>query len=261
MDAAAAKALGRALSAWASRRDAGHGEVVASGVLPPLEYLDVSKNPLGDEGGAALFRALGSCPLLRSLSAAEAGLGVAALTSLAETMAPTHVGTAPEYGEGAGAGVSAAVPATPLPNLDPLTKNGDFGTGGESDGPGQVASTSEKLPISRGLSVMSALDLSKNDLGAEGVARLAEAFLRGGASRLESLSLAYNEVGDEGAGVVAGAAGESLRVIDLGGNGLSGTGVASVLSAPGLREAKLFHNACGDEGRWYITSGTVWGAI
>lgn len=258
MDAAAAKALGRALSAWASRRDAGDGEVIAPGVLPPLEYLDVSKNPLGDEGGAALFQALGSCPVLRSLSAAEAGLGVAALTSLAETLAPTHIGRAPAC---EGAGGSASVPATPVPNLDPLAKNDDFGTGGDSDGAGQVVSTGEQLPISRGLSLMSALDLSKNELGTEGVARLAEALLRGGASRLESLSLAYNEAGDEGARVVAGAAGESLRIIDLGGNGLSGTGVASLLSAPGLREAKLFHNACGDEGRWYITSGTVWGAI
>ena len=80
------------------------------------------------------------------------------------------------------------------------------------------------------------------------MAELAGALSAGGGAQLESLSLGYNDVGDEGAAELGKAAGPRLAVLDLSGNALSGAGLAAVLSAGGLREAKLFHNACGDEG-------------
>lgn len=210
LNAPAAEALGRALSTTNRDDDAADPVGTAAGA-PRLESLDLSRNPLGDEGGAALFRALARCGSLRSLKVAESGLGAGAANALARALGAAHAGGDPQ-------------PAALLP-----------------------------LP-SGGLFHIKALDLSKNELGAAGAASLAEALGRGGAPHLASLSLGYNGIGDEGARALGRAGGSSssspssFRVLDLGGNGLTGEGIASVLGVAGLREAKLFHNSCGDEG-------------
>lgn len=96
--------------------------------------------------------------------------------------------------------------------------------------------------------MLKTLDVSKNDLGIGGTTEIADALSGGGGPQLESLSIGYNDVEDKGAAALGRAAGPRLASLDLSGNALSGVGVGAVLSAPGLREAKLFHNACGDEG-------------
>ena len=109
--------------------------------------------------------------------------------------------------------------------------------------------TTEALSNAGGMwPLLETLDLSKNELGTAGAAAIAGALSRGGAPRLESLSVGYNGVGDEGAAAIGRAAGPALSVLDLSGSALSGAGIGPVISASGLREAKLFHNECGDEG-------------
>lgn len=97
--------------------------------------------------------------------------------------------------------------------------------------------------------MLNTLDVSKNELGVGGTTEIAGALSSGGAPQLQSLSIGYNDVGDEGAAVLGKAVGLRLASLDLSGNALSGVGVGAVLAAPGLREAKLFHNTCGDEGK------------
>lgn len=184
---------------------------------PPLEFLDVSRNPLGDEGGAALLLTLavgrGASKTLKVLKMTETGLS-------GETAAALEVALSPP-------GVS---------NTD-VDVTGD--EGGRPDAQPGAA---------RGLPQLRTLDLSKNKLGPRGATGLAGALSRGGASLLETLSMGYNEVGDEGAMALGRSAGKELKVLDLSGNSLSGEGVRAVLSVPGLREARLFYNVCGDDG-------------
>ncbi|CAM9967739.1 unnamed protein product, partial [Hapterophycus canaliculatus] len=225
LNPAAAKALGDAL-----RRRPENASVGAEATgPPPLEFLDVSKNPLGDEGGAALFCALATSPTLTGLVVAETGLGGRAAASLAAALAPS--GLPPTE-----AGV---------PPLDAAGAAAASAGGGTQAG---VATTSPMNEQRGGLTLLKTLDVSKNEFGAGGAVELAGALSCGGAPFLESLSIGYNGVGDEGAAALGRAAGPRLAVLDLSGNALSGTGVGAVVSASGLREAKLFHNACGDEG-------------
>lgn len=210
---------------------AGAGAAAASGP-PPLEFLDVSKNPLGDEGGAALLLALATSPTLTGLVLAEAGLGAGAAAALAAALSPRSplppgVGTPPSA-EGVEEETAAAPASSEQDNALPP--------------PPPPASSGRGLPL------LKTLDVSKNDFGVGGAAKLADALSAGGGAQLESLSIGYNAVGDEGAAAIGRAAGPRLAVLDLGGNALSGAGLAAVLSARGLQEAKLFHNACGDEG-------------
>ncbi|CAN0346713.1 unnamed protein product [Ectocarpus sp. 12 AP-2014] len=243
LNAAAAEALGRALC---THRPAGTGgnqagtSAVGGGdgggdsggdgggggstPPPPLEFLDVSRNPLGDEGGAALFRALATSPTLTGLVLAEAKLGPLAAAALAEALVPPPASPLPEGGGPSGPAEPDSGEMTPLPPPPPPPANGG------------------------GLQKLQALDVSKNELGTGGGTEVAGALSRGGAPRLETLSMAYNDVGDDGAAALGKAAGPRLAVLDLSGNALGGAGIGAVLSAPGLREAKLFHNACKDEG-------------
>lgn len=199
---------------------------------PPLEFLDVSKNPLGDEGGAALLLALATSPTLTGLVLAEAGLGAGAAAALASALGPC-----PPSPAGVGAPLSTAGVEAGL-----ATAPASSGQANALPPPPSPATSGRGLPL------LKTLDVSKNDLGAGGVAELAGALSDGGGAQLESLSIGYNDVGDEGAAALGRAAGPRLSVLDLSGNALSGAGLAAALSAPGLREAKLFHNACGDEG-------------
>lgn len=246
LNAAVAQALGRALcgqpashkppavtgdNADTDANGAGTGVGAAAGP-PPLEFLDASKNPLGDEGGAALLLALATSPTLTGLVLAEVGLGAGAASALAAALGPSlpsPVGAgAPMSTAGAEVGPAAAPAGSGRANALP---------------PPPLAATSR-----RGLPLLKTLDVSKNNLGAGGAAKLAGALSAGGGPQLESLSLGYNDVGDGGAAALGRAAGPRLAVLDLSGNALSGAGLAAILSARGLREAKLFHNACGDEG-------------
>lgn len=228
LDAKAVVMLGCAISKPLSTRDSDAALGSTGGEVLPLESLNLSRNPLGDEGGAALFQALASCTSLRSLYVADAGLGTATATALSRALMPVNMSNVP----------SAA----------------DHGASGEQrlDAEGSPCESArdqaDVASATRGLMLITKLDISKNDLGAAGTASLGEGFLQGGAPLLESLSMGYNGIGDEGAAALARAGGESLRVLDLCGNGLSRAGITSALSAPGLREAKFFHNACGDEG-------------
>lgn len=264
LNAAAAEALGRALSPAAAcsvSPDEGGGAGNARRP-PPLELLDVSKNPLGDEGGAALFRALGATmvseaaplssssssssttsrpsvtPTLRVLKAAETGLGAAAAAALAEALSPIDA-------------INCGATHASI-NGDGANDIGDVSRADAPANDGTTSSPSRALGSERML-LLEALDISKNELGASGTVCLADALSRGGAPRLESLSIGYNEIGDEGAVALGRAAGVGLEVLDLSGNALSGEGIGAVLRARGLREAKLFHNACNDEGRLNIS--------
>lgn len=184
---------------------------------PPLEFLDVSRNPLGDEGGAALLLTLavgrGASMTLRVLKMAEAGLG----------------------------GETAAALAVALSSPGVLSADVDVTGEGEERPDAQSGAA-------RGLPQLRTLDLSKNKLGPLGVTGLAGALSKGGASLLETLSMGYNEVGDEGAMALGRSAGKGLKILDLSGNSLSGEGMRAVLSVPGLKEARLFYNVCGDDG-------------
>lgn len=233
----------------------GDGEVQqAAGCAPPLEFLDVSKNPLGDEGAAVLLCALakagrGASPTLRSIRMAETGLGPGAAAALAGVLAPVDAS-------------SSSSPAGPA--VADFQIVGDGGQQGALlDGVEEKhrnvstvvceSGSGSPTPLSiiaapRGLPLLETLDLSKNELGVSGAKDLAGAFSRGGAPRLETLSMGYTGVGNEGAAALGRAAGGVLRVLDLSGNALSGAGIGAVLSIPSLREAKLFHNSCGDEG-------------
>lgn len=250
LNAAAAETLGRALSKTAPRSPAlsegGDGEGALGGTNagpPPLEFLDVSRNPLGDAGGAAILCALsrtgyGASATLTDLRMAEAGLGEASAAALAHALAPR---------------ITANLDTTGAVGVDKKEDgdgDGDGEGGGQGGGEGLNATEAVTGTASavRRLPLLKALDLSKNELGAGGAEALADAFSRGGAPQLESLSMGYNGVGDEGAAALGRAARAGLRVLDLSGNALSGAGISGVLSAPGLREAKLFHNACADEG-------------
>ncbi|CAN0052689.1 unnamed protein product [Ectocarpus sp. 6 AP-2014] len=238
LDAAAAEALGRALcthrpaaignqtgtSAVGGSDGGGGGGDGGSTPPPPLEFLDVSRNPLGDEGGAALFRALATSPTLTGLVLAEAKLGPLAAAALAEALVPPPACPLPGGSGPLGPAEPDSGEMTPLPPPPPPPANGE------------------------GLQKLHALDVSKNELGTGGGAEVAGALSRGGAPRLETLSMAYNDLGDDGAAALGKAAGPRLAVLDLSGNALGGAGIGAVLSAPGLREAKLFHNACKDEG-------------
>ncbi len=211
---------------------------------PPLEFLDVSKNPLGDEGGAALFLALAASPTLTGLVMAEAGLGASAAAALAAALAAPRPPPAVAGADLNSSGTRTA-PATPA------------STGKAGSSPPLVApAASPAARQGRGLPLLKTLDVSKNEFGAGGAAELAAALSAGGAPQLESLSVGYNRVGDGGAAALGRAAGPRLAVLDLSGNALSGEGLGAVLSAPGLREAKLFHNACGDEGEQKKKLGT-----
>lgn len=239
LDAAAVEAIGRALcppppSPSAPSCDADRGGAEGQAGPPPLEFLDVSKNPLGDEGGAALLRAFasggGASLTLRGLNMAEAGLGIATAAALADAIAPT----------GMSSGAASVV------SEDAEGRVGGGGGGGDDDGSSEISLASSSN--ARALPVLKTLDMSKNELGAGGAAGVGDALYRGGAPQLESLSMGYNGVGDEGAAALGRSARAGLRVLDLSGNGLSGEGMKAVLSSRGLREARLFHNACGDEG-------------
>ncbi|CAN0175931.1 unnamed protein product, partial [Ectocarpus fasciculatus] len=228
LNAAAAEALGRALC---TRRSTAIGNQAGTSAVgggggstppPPLEFLDVSRNPLGDEGGAALFRALATSPPLTGLVLAEAKLGLSAAAALAEALVPPSASPLPGGGVPSGPAEPDSGETAPLPPPPPAS-------GG-------------------GLPKLQTLDVSKNELGTGGGAEIAGALSRGGAPQLESLAIAYNDVGDDGAAALGKAAGPRLAVLDLSGNALGGAGIGAVLSAPGLREAKLFHNACKDEG-------------
>eukprot|EP00752_Nemacystus_decipiens_P006425 g5788.t1 len=227
LNAAAARALGVALCGrHANGAGASAGtEAESSSGRPPLEFLDVSKNPLGDEGGAALVRSLATSPTLKGLVLAEAGLGAGAAAALAAALGPCPPPAAGVGSPAAATADSGEEKALPLP-----------------------PSTTTQASSGRGLPLLKALDVSKNDLRVGGAMELAGALSGGGGAQLESLSVGYNDVGDDGATALGEAAGPRLAVLDLSGNALSGSGLAAVLSAPGLREAKLFHNACGDEG-------------
>ena len=218
LDTSAVEAIGRALScpspSSADLPIGGEGKVGP----PPLEFLNVSSNPLGDEGGVALLHALatgfGASRTLKSLAMADTGLGGGSAIALAAMLSP-----APE-------GVSDADAA------------GDGGARPDGQPEGER----------RGLMQLRTLDLSKNKLGADGAAELAGALCRGGAPLLGTLMMGYNGVGDRGAAALGKAGRRELRVLDLSGNSLSGEGVKEVLSSPGLREARLFYNVCGDDG-------------
>lgn len=184
---------------------------------------------------------------LRSLSIAEAGLGPQAAAALADALAPATVTSIttlaavnPPTSTSGSNGHSGEPPGQEPPSQDAVSSTRSDGVGGDRGSCGEGAAS--------GLSSLTTLDLSKNDLGTDGAGKLAEALRRGGGLRLESLSLGYNGIGDDGARAIGKAAGEGLRVLDFSGNGLSPVGLAGVLSAVGLREAKLFHNSCGDKG-------------
>lgn len=237
LNAAAAEALGRALC---TRRPATTGNLAGTSAVgggggsttptPPLEFLDVSRNPLGDEGGATLVRALATSPTLTGLVLAEAKLGPLAAAALAEALVPPPAPASPLPGRGGPSGPtepdSGETAPLPPPPPPPTSANGG------------------------GLPKLQNLDVSKNELGRGGAAEIAGALSRGGAPHLDTLSIAYNDVGDDGAAALGKAAGPRLAVLDLSGNALGGAGIGAVLLAPGLREAKLFHNACKDEGKW-----------
>lgn len=278
LNGAAAQALGRAICRTSSPLptsavEEGEGDTNNGGVTSlPLESLDVSRNPLGDEGGAALFHALAGCLSLRSLSVSEAGLGGVAAAALAAALAPrvapirsgngigggsinnaaglTTVGTGVVGGGDAKLESEQASIGSSLGGREgrPVC-DGDLGmhSHGYSASSSRGESMCEEGPA-RGLLLLRTLELSKNDFGVGGAVELAEALTRAGAPRLESLSMGYNAIGDEGAATLARSGVEGLRVLDLSGNALSGAGIGAALAAPGLREAKLFHNACGDEG-------------
>lgn len=216
---------------------------------PPLEDLNLSRNPLGDEGGAALFRALSGCASLRSLSLAEAGLGRFSAAALAEALAPTKRASA------------TAIAAQAALSSDLNQQRRDAGHESAANGSinvsiGRTVASCDRVEDGgesgrgppRGLVLLEKLDLSRNEFGRDGAETLARALDRGGAPQLESLSMGYNGVGDGGATAIGRAVGKGLRVLDLSGNSLTGLGIQAILSAPGLRKANLFHNACGDAG-------------
>lgn len=251
LNAAAARALGDALcgrpaplqspavtadnaeaGANGAGASAGTGAGAAAGP-PPLEFLDVSKNLLGDEGGTALLLALATSPTLTGLVLAETGLGAGAAAALAAALGPCPPPPA-----------GLSVKLLRASGIEAGTAVAPASSGQENTLPPPPSPAAS----GRGLLLLKTLDVSKNDLGAVGAVKLAGALSVGGGPQLESLSIGYNDVGDEGAAALGRAAGPRLAVLDLNGNALSGAGLAVALSARGLREAKLFHNACGDEG-------------
>jgi serine/threonine protein kinase/hemoglobin-like flavoprotein/Ran GTPase-activating protein (RanGAP) involved in mRNA processing and transport len=231
------------------------------GSLPQLETLDLSHNPLGDEGGLALAESL-SRMQVRDLRVADCGLGADALGALLRA-AEGRLGKLCASSNPLGPeGVEQLVAVAELAQLEELELR-DVGAG---------ASGGRAVGASPHLGGLRSLTLGSNGLGDEG----ASALLRGEGNllRLESLSLpderlglasavavatsplagrltrlvlSHNPLGDEGAEALARCPGwHALRELELENTRLGLAGAAALLSAPGtamIHRLDISHNA------------------
>ncbi|CAM9552011.1 unnamed protein product, partial [Phaeothamnion confervicola] len=180
----------------------------------PLAWLDVSENPLEDEGTAAILLA---CGANRSSGGSD---------------------------EVDGKDASAAANASFLPRSGAAVATLALRSCGA--GAASAAALAELLS-SGSACALTSIDLSCNALGAEGAAAIAAALP---ANRtLRSLALAANGIGDAGAEALGMALSRGLRRLDLAANGIGGAGAAALLPPYGrLEELRLFDNFVADVG-------------
>ena len=219
----------------------------------PLTTLDLSFNSLGDTGAAEIGRALQGNATVSSLTVQRNGIGAVGAKALAEWVASPSSRCVRldlknnNVGPDAVEFLAAVGASATLEEVD-LSENQVGNEGSARLAESLQAST---CPLQR-------LDLGKNGIGNVGVRDLSGALLTN--SSLAVLSLAGNSVGEEGAQALAEmlSVNASLTSLDLGNNELGPAGAGAL--AAGLRENEgllhlgLAQNELEDEGAACIAS-------
>jgi uncharacterized protein (TIGR02996 family) len=199
----------------------GMAQLAASPHLSGVRSLDLSWNPLGDDGAAALAGA-GWLPRVQGLcleGSRVTAQGLRTLLDSAQLGPVTALNLSHNPVEDVGAAAVAGHPA--LAGLRSLSLAG-CGLGPEG---------AEVLVRSRTLAKVSELDLSVNDLGPAVAEHLASAM----SLRLRSLDLRQCRLGDEGIMLLASWPGlANLRRLCLNFNDISDTGADALAASPYL---------------------------
>jgi hypothetical protein len=193
-----------------------------------LRELRLSGCALGDEAGAELLRALCACSTVTFIDVERCGLGPAAAAVLGEVLATS--------------------------SMETLVATGNPAIG--DDGACAIALGLGALRLAR-------LDLGECDIRARGYHALAAAE----APALRELVLFGNPAGNEGVDALATAAARvggtrrGIRLLDLGGNGITARGFASLCDTlrrgcfPDIAEIDIGANAAEDEiDEWQVTA-------
>ena len=188
--------------------------------------VDLSFNNIGNDGGIAMARAIGAHTCVKEVNLSSNGLGLRAAKALGEmiqndktvmtmSLASNHFG-----GKSAQVIFEALSENSTLTFLDfskQITQSGGIGVRG-------AEALSKALCGKHPLSLRH-LDISSNNIGADGAAALCNAFKRfrrGGESLLEKIDLSHNQFGKRGATSMGEMlkSNKTLREIDLSYNAL-----------------------------------------
>jgi serine/threonine protein kinase/hemoglobin-like flavoprotein/Ran GTPase-activating protein (RanGAP) involved in mRNA processing and transport len=225
------------------------GVKLLAGAPPRLQRIDLSRNPLGQDGAGALAEALprmrvsslavrrcelggdGLCWIVRAgegrlseLEAAENALGADGVELLAMLPELASVRVLELSANALGARGAARLGISPfLSGLKRLVLDSNEL---EDGGVAALARSADAMPL------LDQLSLGDNRVRAPGVAALSESALT---ARLALLDLSYNELGDAGTDALArGHAWHALERLLLAGNGIGFGGAALLLSSPAL---------------------------